>query len=459
MKMFPSLAVVVCTALLGDHIAEGYFLVPSRGIISATNQGPWSGKVSFAAIQTNAQKAGKMEEQAQREEPKYPFLHACHERLAKVFGRDTDIWYHDWKLWVGSALWFSVWGKWLKHGYDEVYYQRFLFAFGINIVILHHLQFAHTIPIGMFGVCVLLGAQASFQSAFMFKEEHRDLKDGEETFVCETLYLDLSLPPEQIIVLFVAQFCVWWFYMTSILHNFDFNHVNYMYWLVAFLAMQMTMIFNRGDDSVLGKPFPCHEVYRLVKNSSRIKVHEVDDTGFTIKGSTPFRVSRMDLFMRGVFGYFVNAICREILAYTIPLMLMGFESPMDFVVYCVGVNFICTLDDMQTKDFALKVSHTLEVGDLVVAKLPAYGHISPSPRTPRSKAIDSPWFAGTVTAIDTKKLTCTVKFEDGSESSDVWEHDMYYSPGRDPRWGTGEFSDPHHLPEDVVPVRIRASGD
>merc|ERR1719486_486423 len=113
----------------------------------------------------------------------------------------------------------------------------------------------------------------------------------------------------------------------------------------------MTMIFNRGDDSVLGKPFPCHEVYRLATDSGKIKVHEVDENGAAIKGVVPFRISKADLFMRGIFGYWVNAILREIMAFTIPLMLMGFEEPMDFVVYCVGVNFICTLDDMSKKEF------------------------------------------------------------------------------------------------------------
>jgi hypothetical protein len=472
MKTFHFLVLAAGLAISGVHIAEGYFLVPSHGQISATNQGPWLGPVSSVASvpvlsdpalqdAVNEVKEANKPDQYEKQvhsshKPRYPFINACHERLEKVFGRYTNNPFHDWKLWVGTFLWLSVWAKWMKYGYDEIYYQRFLFAFGINVLILHHLQFADTIELGMIDIAIVLAAQATLQSIFMFREEHKQLEGGCEKFTCETLYLDLTLPPEQILVLFVAQFCVWWFYMTSIIHNFDFNHVNYMYWVVAFMAMQMTMIFNRGDDSVLGKPFPCHEVYRLATDSGKIKVHVIDEDGAAIKGVVPFRISKADLLMRGIFGYWVNAICREIMAYTIPLMLMGFEQPMDFVVYCVGVNFICTLDDMSTKDFALKVTHHLAVGDLVVAKKVAYGHLDASPRTPRSKAIDSPWFAGTVTAIDTKTLTCSVRYEDGTEDSGVGDHDLYYAPERDPKWGTGEFSDAHLLPDIVHPVKIKA---
>merc|ERR1719456_7862 len=192
-------------------------------------------------------------------------------------------------------------------------------------------------------------------------EEHTEMR---ETFECDTLYLDLTLPMEQIWVLFVAQICVWWFYMTSIIYQFDFDKVNYFFWVVAYLSMQMTMIFNRGGDSVLGNPFPVHEVYRLMTNANSMTL-EVEDSD-----KEPFKMGTLNILMRGLTGFLVNSICREIMAYTIPLMLMGFEQPMDFVVYCVGVNFICTLDDVGSgKEFTTKNNaRHLAVGDLVVAK-------------------------------------------------------------------------------------------
>merc|ERR1719506_2042051 len=108
------------------------------------------------------------------------------------------------------------------------------------------------------------------------------------------------------------------------------------------------MIFNRGSDSVLGNPFPTYDVYRLVVNAEKmtLRLKDSDDE--------PFKISKANIVMRGAMGFFCNAILREIMAYTIPLMLMGFAEPMDFVVYCVGVNFICTLDDMSERTFLLE---------------------------------------------------------------------------------------------------------
>lgn len=278
---------------------------------------------------------------------KYPGIYFAHKRLERVFGKQFDEWWKDWKLWFGLLSWLSVWAKWLAHGYDEIYWQRAVYAFGINIIILHHLQYATTILVGMIGVCGFLAAQCIFQNLVWFHLGEGEEDNDDDDFLADTLYLDLSLPAEQGAVLFVAQVCVWWFYMTSILGNFDFGHVNYAFWLVAFMSMQMTMIFNRGKDSVLGNSFPVHDVWELIE--------KCDNTLFKIKDSDDklFRVSKAAVVMRGATGFFCNAILREIMSYTIPLMLMGFSEPMDFVVYCIGVNFICTIDDMSDKTFSM----------------------------------------------------------------------------------------------------------
>lgn len=275
---------------------------------------------------------------------KYPLIYKIHSALKSVFGKLTDAWWKDWKLWVGLFFWFAVWAKWLKYGYDEVYWQRAVFAFGINIVLLHILQFSGSILTGMITVCAILCFQALFQNIIWFGSGKRDKP---ELFLCDTMYLDLSLPLLQIVVLFIAQVCIWWFYITSINGNLDFDHVNYCFWFVAYLAMQMTMIFNRGSDSVLGNPFPVLDVYHLTSKSDEISLNQMDcDQG-------TFEISKNSMVVRALLGFFCNSILREIMAYTIPLMLMGFSEPMDFVVYCLGVNFICTIDDMGDKTFEI----------------------------------------------------------------------------------------------------------
>lgn len=305
---------------------------------------------------------------------KYPFIFGCHDALESIFAKRAESWFMDWKLWLGAAIWLGVWYKWLKYGHGEIFYVQAVFTFGINIVILHHLQYAETVKWGMLLICSLLCVQACFQSYMWSKSElagdaaelAADATGGEVlpcqssktmyleqgNFECETMYLDLALPIEQVCVLFMAQLCVSWFYMTYILANFDIDSVNYTFWMVAYLTMQMTMIFCRGADSALGKAFPSHDVYNLWVNCDQISFQLLEAGDAVSPRRKAFKISRANVLFRGVAGFFCNAILREILAYTIPLMLMSFADPMDFVVYCIGVNFICTVDD--TKDRTYK---------------------------------------------------------------------------------------------------------
>lgn len=354
MKRFSSLTVLLI-ALLWADVAESRIHVKGPSLRNV-----WLDKDMSEVWPTESAVVDHLNAKPAKHESKYPYIAAIHEDLSKVFGKYSEHWWQDWKLWIGLSLWLAVWAKWLKNGYrrTQPYWERALFAFGLNIAILHQLQYATTIKKGMLVVCAVLSAQSLLQSVTWFKtevdeDEKAKLQKGtprsvEGKIYADTLYLDLSLPVEQICVLFVAQLCIWWFYMTSILSNFRFSHVNYCFWLVAYLAMQMTMIFNRGDDSVLGNPFPCHDVYRLIMTCDKVTLQL---EGSEEEASEKFKISKVNVIMRGLMGFFCNAILREIMAYTIPLMLMGFAEPMDFVVYCVGVNFICTIDDMTPRQF------------------------------------------------------------------------------------------------------------
>lgn len=372
-------AAILVAAFLHADFADGHTVsLPStHGHLRSDNPLSWVQKTSVRLNQTASEdplldvedhaeqvveSAEKQEYERQYEggdisqvEQKYPIIYSVHRRLDFIFGKHFEERYKDWKLWVGLALWMTIWAKWLGHGYDEVYWERGFYAFGLNILILHLLQYASTVRMGMASQVVpILMAQALLQNALWFNEK-KDESTGPtprpgEKFVADTLYLDLALPGFQITILFISQFCVWWFYMTSIIGNFNFEHVNYTFWLVAFACMQMTMILCRGGDSVLGNPFPIHDVWMLITHADKVNfVLESDDDD-----QKPFAVAKFDIVLRGLSGFFCNAILREIMSYTIPLLLMGFSEPMDFVVYCVGVNFICTIDDMSERSYVIQ---------------------------------------------------------------------------------------------------------
>lgn len=310
---------------------------------------------STAGAETRQYKAPKRYQTAANKEdgPKYPIIASIGQRLEKVFGKYSDVWWEDWKLWVGAVLWFGVWATWIICGYREVYYEQSVFVFAINLMILHHLQYTSDSRMGVYHVIAALGLQNLFSNTIWFKPHEAKEGETEEPFECDTLYLDIGLGFEQILVLFIAQVCIWWFYMTSIINQFRverLDSVSYAFWLVAYLSMQITMIFNRGEDSVLGNPFPVNDVYRLVRHAGVGTFRLMGE-----EDAVPFKISRIDTIARGVMGYWCNSILREIMSYTIPLMLMDFTEPMDFVVYCVGVNFICTLDDMTPKKYSMRI--------------------------------------------------------------------------------------------------------
>lgn len=86
-------------------------------------------------------------------------------------------------------------------------------------------------------------------------------------------------------------------------------------------------------------------------------------------------------------------------------------------------------------------AHVLAVGDLVVAKWPAY----------RQKD-DNPWFAGEVTAIGTNAMRCSINYEDGDFSDDVKEDEVYYAPSRDSSWGKGNLRGNDLIPSGALAV-------
>jgi len=402
------LVIILC--LLGADNAEGYTLYsahfhlwhkdampqPSQPVLKLPSIQQLQRKKDPAKEQEYGEGSSALSEKELAEIiPKYPVIEACHLRLQMVFGKLTETWYMDWKLWVGLTLWLSMWAKWLRSGFDEIYWQWAIFAFGVDVLILHILQYASSILSGLIVICSMLSGQALLQTYMVNKRElsleldeaeeaasdmisrmtsmtavpsfSTDLEDSDdlEEFECDTLYLDIGLPIEQILILFVGQVGVWCFYMTSILHSIDFAEVNYLFWFWSYLVMQMTMIFCRGSESALGNAFPIHDVHRMIKVADKVKFRLhiedcVDDCESEKKAkrdaadkAPSFQIRPANIILRGVMGFFCNCILREIMAYTIPLMLMGFSEPMDFVVYCVGVNFICTLDDMSDRKYQM----------------------------------------------------------------------------------------------------------
>lgn len=59
----------------------------------------------------------------------------------------------------------------------------------------------------------------------------------------------------------------------------------------------------------------------------------------------------------------MNSVLRGYLAFTVPLLLIHFSDPLDFIVYAVGVNFISQIDNITPKRYTIETLDETRVPD------------------------------------------------------------------------------------------------
>lgn len=280
----------------------------------------------------------------------YPGLQAIHRLLAVVLEADCA-WYLDWKLYAGLAVYTGIWIKWTKYGYKGEYTPKAFLTLSFDILLLAILQ--HTGRAGFLIVIPLILANGLYgMIAFWSKQD----PFGRGNFEADSLYQCLRSPLVQIIFLFVGQTGLIVFYLSSLINNFDMDKFNYVYWLIAYFAMQMSAYFNRGNDGYLGKIWPTSEWYAICAANHKV---QYSTSGRNGKRSAPFTMWTSEVALRGCMGFFINMNVREGIAFTIPILLAQFEDPLSFVVYCIGVNFIATLDDCTPRVYHIELRESL----------------------------------------------------------------------------------------------------
>jgi hypothetical protein len=166
-------------------------------------------------------------------------------------------------------------------------------------------------------------------------------------FTATSIYQDISLPFLQVCTVFAGQMCLIFFYLSSIFNTLCADTMSYVFWLASFFCLQMAAFFNRGSDSLLGTVWNTSEWTDVIRHAQDAEFWALHFGGV----KKPVSATWTQLVFRGLFGFIVNNVFREVLAFTVPILLSSFSNPLDFVVYCVGVNFIVTIDDMSEKKF------------------------------------------------------------------------------------------------------------
>jgi len=255
-------------------------------------------------------------------------------------------WSHDLKLLLGAMLWGCTWCFWFfggpwaeRHPRVGIYGSKVCATLGQNLVVLSFLQ---TMPIQGFIVLIVMciGNIISVLILFHDKGFQAPVGDGVINFEVSNLYEDLATPFLQVLILFVGQVSL---FILVVYHTFvnlkSLDNLNYGFWVISFVAVQMSGFFGRGSDSQIGKTWDLERFQELVNINSLVEYKAPKAAWHTIP------MWRMRL--RQFTGFTVNTFIRDVIAYLTPILLIQSDNAMDLVQNCFAVAYITTLDDME----------------------------------------------------------------------------------------------------------------
>lgn len=143
--------------------------------------------------------------------------------------------------------------------------------------------------------------------------------------------------------------------------NLNPQDITYLFFIAGWIGVQMTMYMHRGADSALGELWDFGLSYDLLTNVRRLRFARQSPHCITPEF---FQMGLISISIRCMMGVIVNFIFRDIVAFTVPLLLMQFHDPLNCVVYAVGVNFIVTMDASHP------VKYTVEVAEEPLSETP-----------------------------------------------------------------------------------------
>mmetsp|Transcript_100015 Transcript_100015/g.188220 ORF Transcript_100015/g.188220 Transcript_100015/m.188220 type:complete len:354 (+) Transcript_100015:57-1118(+) len=278
----------------------------------------------------------------------------------RAFGIDShQKWYSDWKIWCGIVVYSAVKCKWLCFKYENKYHIKLLSVFSVNLVVLHMIQFYQNS--GLEFTLLLIITHAVVKAKVTY--EAKDLmKTGK--FTADNIYMAISEPMLEVHVVFLGQllFIGFYFYAlwTGLPKDGQPGKYNYFFWFASYIAVQMTLYFKRGRESQLGHAMDIPSSVYLWNNLSQLQFSSVPSEDGP--PTPPFVISPAPYAARCFMNFVANIAIRDLVAFTVPVLLMSFHDPLNCVVYSIGVNFIATMDDLEGRIYTLHWRHDSEGG-------------------------------------------------------------------------------------------------
>eukprot|EP00929_Paragymnodinium_shiwhaense_P071043 TRINITY_DN36093_c0_g1_i1.p1 TRINITY_DN36093_c0_g1~~TRINITY_DN36093_c0_g1_i1.p1 ORF type:complete len:314 (-),score=34.41 TRINITY_DN36093_c0_g1_i1:275-1216(-) len=272
-----------------------------------------------------------------------PSMEGLKALCAAAFGKTDIFWYQDYKLWCGSCIYVLFWSKWLLREYTGyLFHEKALFVWGMDLVHLHLVQYHDC---GFQTITIITSLNTLFCAVAFYRRPV--VKDtGNHLLRSTSVYNELGTSFLQVCFVFMGQTMFGAFYYWSLWHNFNLSSVEELYWLAGYICVQMTQYYNRGHRSALGDPWQLADLHVICEHPGTVQVSQKNFKGDVITYTVP----KWNLYVRNIMGVVVKLFLRELVGYSVPLMLTQHHDPMNCVIYSIAVNFIVTLDNQDHVD-------------------------------------------------------------------------------------------------------------
>merc|ERR1712232_731557 len=125
----------------------------------------------------------------------------------------------------------------------------------------------------------------------------------------------------------------------------DLKKPSIAYWLISVVAVQMGTMFGRGGSSQIGRSFQRHFWVKALHEDPNAPMQYEDREGRLRPVLHEF--GYYSLWLRYGMDFFVNAITRHFVAFSVPLVLMHSKDSMEFVQNCMALAVLATIDDLK----------------------------------------------------------------------------------------------------------------
>ena len=155
-------------------------------------------------------------------------------------------------------------------------------------------------------------------------------------FEISSIYEDFTISIDQVLWIFMGQLVLVFFYINSILKLGDINSdtCSYGFCIAAFVSVQMSAMFNRGSESQLGQIWKPSLFSYIIAHRTEL---EFQIPKFPT-GMQKVDIPAYELWLRQFMGFMVNQVIRDVIGYTVPLLLMQSEVPLFFLFFVVRIG-------------------------------------------------------------------------------------------------------------------------